>query len=45
VKTITATCDISVIGGEAFAGTITFTQSPAQGNPPPGFTPPKGAKK
>jgi hypothetical protein len=31
VKTITATCDISVIAGEASGGEIKFTQSPAQG--------------
>jgi hypothetical protein len=32
-KTITATCDISVIAGEAFGGSITFQQSPTQGTP------------
>lgn len=33
VKTITAVCDINVIAGEASGGTISFSQSPAQGNP------------
>lgn len=35
IKTITAVCDITVIAGQASGGTITFSQSPAQGNPPP----------
>lgn len=33
VKTITATCDVSVIAGQASGGEIKFSQSPAQGTP------------
>lgn len=31
VKTVTATIDVTVIGGQAIEGDIEFTQSPAQG--------------
>ena len=33
VRTITSTCDVSVISGEAVGGTMTFTQQPGQGVP------------
>ena len=35
VQTVTASIDVEVIGGQAVGGEIKFTQSPAQGNPPP----------
>jgi hypothetical protein len=36
VKPVTASIDVQVVGGQAVGGEITFTQSPAQGNPPSG---------
>ena len=46
VQSVRATIDVEVIGGEAVGGEIKFTQSPAQGNPPPGKgTPPAGQRR
>jgi len=45
VQKVTSSLDVEVISGEAVGGEITFTQSPAQGNPPPSKTsapPPRG---
>jgi hypothetical protein len=44
VKSITAVLDITVIGGQAVAGTLTFTQGPAGPPSGGGTTPPAGTR-
>ena len=44
VATITATCDISVIAGQAYGGEITFQQYPGQVPPSTGKGPGPGRK-